>query len=341
VRLAVPKRYYPAAIIAALLIAAVLFYFFANFTFDLVYLLTIIWIGMLVLLLWYGNMAISGILDLKLPWSRYLSVRFFVQLVVSTIYALLCFNASYILFKTLFTSDPPTAGQLMAVNFYGILFTLPVFSIYYVVHFIREWKQSKIESEQLQKETIKSQLDSLKNHLDPHFLFNNLNILSSLIDKDQKGSQEYLNKFAEVYRYMLQNNSSDPILIKDELDFLTTYIDLIKTRFGEAVQVKQKLAEDAEFKQIPPLTLQMLVENCIKHNTMSIEKPLNIIIEADEEYLTVRNNLQGRPVGVASNKSGLKNIKNRYAFFTDKPVLVENNGNYFTVKVPILEIEEI
>jgi LytS/YehU family sensor histidine kinase len=141
---------------------------------------------------------------------------------------------------------------------------------------------------------------------------------------------------------MLQNNSTDPILIKDEMDFLNTYIDLIKTRFGPAVHLNICVSNEAGMMQIPPLTLQMLVENAIKHNVMSMDKPLQIEIRDDEEgYLVISNNLQGRPTGISSNKSGLNNIKNRYSFFTDKPVLIENDGNYFRVKVPVIEIEEI
>jgi len=132
-------------------------------------LITIGWVLMMSLLLWFGNKTINRFLNKELPWSDYLTLRFFIQMLASLTYALICINISYLVFKLLFTEDPPSPGQIFMVNVYSIFLILPVFSIYYVVFFIKEWKISKIESEQFQKESLKSQSTNLKNHLNPHF----------------------------------------------------------------------------------------------------------------------------------------------------------------------------
>lgn len=305
-------------------------------------LITAAWLAIIVLLLYLGNKAITSFLNKELPWSDYLTTRFFVQLLASLIYALICFNGSYFIFKILFTNDPPSPSQIFAVNLYSVLVILPAFSIYYVMYFMKEWKKSKVESEALQKESVKSQLLSLKNHLDPHFLFNNLNILSTLIEKGEENSTEYLNKFAEVYRYMLQNNNKELILLSDELEFIQSYLQLIKMRFRNALRFDVDIPTEKLELTIPPLTIQMLIENCVKHNALNESNPLNIDIKyIDDDYLLIQNNITARKVKFQSNGSGLQNIKNRYSFFTDKPVSIENNGAHFKVLVPLIELEEI
>jgi sensor histidine kinase YesM len=305
-------------------------------------LVTVAWLAIIIVLLYLGNRAITRFLNKELPWSDYLTTRFFVQLLASLIYALICFHGSYFVFKILFTNDLPSPSQIFAVNLYSVLVILPAFSIYYVMYFMKEWKKSKVESEALQKESVKSQLLSLKNHLDPHFLFNNLNILSTLIEKGEENSTEYLNKFAEVYRYMLQNNTKELILLSDELEFIQSYLQLIKMRFRNALRFDVEIPTEKLELTIPPLTIQMLIENCVKHNALNESNPLNIDIKyIDDDYLLIQNNLTARKVKFQSNGSGLQNIKNRYSFFTDKPVSIENDGAHLKVLIPLIELEEI
>ncbi len=341
-RLEFNRQHLPIYTIIGALVIVLLVFLFINYEVDPMLLITLGWLAIIILLLYIGNRAITRFLNKELPWSEFLTTRFFVQLLASLIYALICFNGSYFIFKLIFTNDPPSPSQIIAVNLYSVLVILPVFSIYYVVYFMKEWEKSKIESEALQKESVKSQLLNLKNHLDPHFLFNNLNILSTLIEKGEKNSTEYLNKFAEVYRYMLQNNAKELILLSDELEFIQSYLKLIKMRFRDALRFDVDIPSEKLDLTIPPLTIQMLIENCIKHNSLDESNPLNIEIKyQQEDYLMVQNNLTARKVKFQSNGSGLENIKNRYSFFTDKQVNIENNGAFFRVQVPLIELEEI
>ena len=304
--------------------------------------ITISWFLLVVLLLWLGNSLISGFLDKKLPWRKYVTARFFIQLGLTIIYSLFCINTSYLLFKHLFTSDPPVWEQVVLTNIYGLLLILPTFSIYFGIHFLKAWKKSELETEKLQKESVRSQLEALRNHLDPHFLFNNLNILSTLIDKNKNLSKEYLEKFAEVYRIILQNEVSELITLKKELDFIKSYLYLIKIRFQDDIKIDLNVDDHLKMKMIPPLSIQMLIENCIKHNAITETSPLiiNIFTEGDK-YLVIKNNLKPKKITGDKKSSGLENIGNRYRYFTDEELKVERSAAHFTVKIPLLEIEEL
>lgn len=341
-KIAFNRQLLPIYLITSGLLLVFVIYLFYNFNLNIIVAITIGWIVLIAFLLWIGNRTITKFLNKELPWAEYLTLRFFIQLLASLIYALICINLSYLAFKLVFTQDPPSPEQVFLVNIYSIFLILPIFSIYYVVYFIKQWKKSKLESEKLQNESIKSQLDSLKNHLDPHFLFNNLNILSGLIEKGEERSKDYLNKFAEVYRYMLQNNSMELIPVTQELEFIDSYMHLIKMRYQNALIFNIDIPEEKLDYTLPPLTIQMLLENCIKHNALSPEQPLKIeIAYKNDDYLSVKNNITARKIKYHSNGSGLENIKSRYTFYTDKKVNVENNGASFRVDIPILEIEEI
>ena len=306
------------------------------------YYMTFGWVVLIIALLWTGNAQISKYLDYKLPWLEYGTVRFFSQLASGLIYSLLVINLSYLVLKTLFTTDPPSITQIIVMNTYGVLIILPVISIYFGVHFLRSWRKSELEAEKFQKESIKSQLEALKNHLDPHFLFNNLNILSSLIDKDKDLSQAYLEKFAEIYRVILQSNVTEVIPLSKEMDFINAYIYLIKIRFEENIEISMQLDSESTSKMLPPLTLQMLVENAIKHNIITESKPLKIEISSNgSQSLIVKNNLNPKPTAKNDSGSGLENIENRYAYFTNEKIKLKNDGVYFTVEVPLIEMDEI
>ena len=303
--------------------------------------LALTWVALIVALFVLGNKFIWRAMDRFLGWAKFMSIRFFSQLFVSLAYILFLINSSYFLLKELVTADPPTPEQVFNMNIIGAIIAIPLLSISFGLHFLRAWKTSELESEMLQKENMKSQLEALKNHLDPHFLFNNLNILAALIDKDTKLSKQFLEKFAEVYRFLLQNKGDELVDLKNELHFLESYIFLINCRFQSNVKFDSHISCDRDACFIPPLTVQMLIENGIKHNIISDAKPLTFKLFVEDEYLVIENNLQPKNLENYSHKSGLNNIKARYAHFTDMEVKVEKSEDAFKVKVPLIEIEEI
>ena len=166
--------------------------------------------------------------------------------------------------------------------------------------------------------------------------------MSTLIDKNKDLSKEYLEKFAEVYRIILQNEVSELITLKKELEFIRSYLYLIKIRFQDDINIDLNVADHLKMKMIPPLSIQMLIENCIKHNAITETSPLVINISTeDDRYLTVKNNLKPKKMLNNKKSSGLENIRNRYAYFTDEELKVEKSATHFTVKIPLLEIEEL
>ena len=279
-------------------------------------------------------------LDKVLPWLEHGNKRFYWQLGIGILLSLLIINVSYFILKFGLTSAPPVVTQILSMNVLGILILLPTISINFGVQFLSNWKTAQVNSETFQKETIRAELTTLKNHLDPHFLFNNLNILSSLISVDPELSQTYLEKFADVYRNILKSSKEELVTLNEELRFIASYLYLLEIRFEDTIQTFIDVESSAHKKYLPPLTLQMLIENAIKHNVISEKRPLKIHISYQNGYLSVKNQLQEKRVEQRnSGKSGLDNIQKRYSYFTDKEVQIFKNIDNFIVKVPLIDLE--
>lgn len=189
----------------------------------------------------------------------------------------------------------------------------------------------------LKEENIRSQFEALKNQINPHFLFNNLNILSSLIFIDQEAAGKYIRQLSRVYRYVLDMKNSELVLLDDELRFLDSYTFLLKMRYGDNLVITYDIPDEMKVKKIAPVVMQMLFENAIKHNVVSNKKPLHISITSkDHSYLSVKNNLQPKSSVQISSRIGLDNIKRRYRFLTSRKVIIKKTLKSFEVKIPLL-----
>lgn len=300
------------------------------------------WILLLILLLFAGNRFISGMLDRWLPWARFSGLRFAVHVLLSLAYSLICLNVSYYTFKIIFTEDPPTPYQFTVMNIYGLVVVLGVILVYFSLYLLKAWRRTALESERLQKETIKSELNALRTHLDPHFLFNNLNILDALIEKNPKAARHFLSRFSEVYRFLLRKKDAELITLNEELDFLQAYLFLIQTRFEDNVQVHMHVCKAHRHMSLPPLALQILIENCLKHNVIDEDTPLHInVMSRKDGYLSISNNLRPRSHKMPGTGTGLENIKNRYSYFTDKELKIRTEENQYIVDIPLIEVENI
>lgn len=190
--------------------------------------------------------------------------------------------------------------------------------------------------QQLKEEYAKMLYKQLKDQINPHFLFNSLNVLVSLINKDAQRATDYTKKLSDVYRYVLTHDMEDTVTVKNELEFIRNYIEVLQIRFGEGLQVRLAVNEDALRKRIPSMALQVLVENAVKHNALTISQPLTIDIESEEAYLIVSNNIMPRFRVERSTKIGLKNLNKKYLIVARKKILVENREEKFIVKIPLL-----
>lgn len=200
----------------------------------------------------------------------------------------------------------------------------------------REILQLQTKAQTLEKEKTQVQYENLKQHLNPHFLFNSLTSLSSLIRINQKLAGEFLDGMSRIYRYILQSKDSELVPLKDEIRFIQTFISLQKTRFNEGLQVNLRIEEEYVHQKIVPVTLQNLIENAIKHNIVDEETPLVIELFVEEGYLLVKNNLQKKSFVDTSNKQGLDNLLSLYKYLSDRPMLIEEDEHYFTVKIPLI-----
>lgn len=216
-----------------------------------------------------------------------------------------------------------------------------VIVIYECAYFFGRWEHSLYESERLKKESLISQLELLKNQISPHFLFNSLNALITLVPEDPNLSVQFIQRLSNVYRHVLNYNEKNVIGLETELKFLDDYIFLNKMRFGENLHIVYQLPVNLEQMQVIPFTLQMLVENAIKHNIVSGKKPLTIVISKEGNFIVVKNNLQIKTSGVESTGMGLRNIANRYELLTNKQVEVVADTTDFSVSFPIIYNSEL
>lgn len=215
-----------------------------------------------------------------------------------------------------------------------------VASIYEGIFFYQRWKEAIIETERLKRENVQSQLEGLKSQVNPHFLFNSLNTLIYIIPEDTDKAVTFVRKLSKVYRYILEIRDKELIPVSEELAFLQSYIFLLKERFGESFEVSINVGPEYHSLKIVPLSLQMLLENAIKHNVISKSKPLLVEVFIDEQgLLIVRNNLQKKVQQMPSTNVGLENIKTRYAFFTEDKVLVQETPTCFMVSLPLVEAQ--
>lgn len=215
-------------------------------------------------------------------------------------------------------------------------------SIFYLIlnrksHF--RMRKMEIQAQQLMKENALAQFEALKNQVSPHFLFNSLSILSSLVHVDAHLSERFIDQLSKAYRYILEQKDNDTVSLRTELEFLKSYAFLLKIRFENKFDVNVIVTEQqAEKYRIAPLTLQLLIENCVKHNRMSENEPLVISISIKDDYLIVVNPVRARSEleKRTSTRIGLANIKNRYQILTKSPVQIEQGENLFTVKIPLI-----
>lgn len=203
--------------------------------------------------------------------------------------------------------------------------------------FFEKWQKVVDEAENLKKENLQSQLEGLKGQVKPHFLFNSLNALSSLISEEPGKAEKFLDEMSKVYRYMLRSNEDGLTTVEAEIQFIQSYYHMLKTRYGDSLELTSNIEERFLPYQLPPHTLQMLVENAVKHNMMMKESPLHIlIITTNSGKLIVTNNLQRKNSKVMSNKIGLTNISNKYKLMKQDEIIVSDDGKEFSVVIPLM-----
>ena len=276
-------------------------------------------------------------LDRKLPWLqnplKRLIVQFFVTIGLSVVIIVLAIFLTSLLWHQKMNSNFfIETGTFMVKIAFTFVFLGSLISN--AIMFFMKWKEAAVQQEKLKREQLALQYETLKSQVNPHFLFNNLNSLTSLISSNPDKAIDFVKKLSEVYRYVLDQKNNELVALELELKFLESYVFLQKIRFESNLDV-QIAVQAGNFKVIP-LSVQMLVENAIKHNEISDKNPLIIrIFSTEDGYLTVKNKLQ-RKIGSEGSGSGIQNIKERYQFFTDKKVVIAESSGDFVVRIPLL-----
>ena len=295
--------------------------------------------------LWFANGTAVDWLDRFVTWRAAPVRRFLLTMGVSLLVSLVAIFLVNLTFRTLYFHQPVRVmftARVWAEFAFPLIVTVLLSLFQHSRAFLLKWREAAIRAERLEKETAVARLDSLRRQVDPHFLFNSLNALTSLVEEnDPARAVRFIRQLSQVYRYVLDSESQELVPLADELRFADSYLYLQKTRLGEALVVEMDLPPAQELAQffVPPLALQLLLENVIKHNTAFQADPLRIAVRLDVAggTLTVRNTLRPRRLGDNEKSgTGLKNLAARYAFLTDKPLVIGQDSGEFVVTLPLL-----
>lgn len=304
------------------------------------FLINMTYSGLFWVFLWKGSEYLVDLLNRYYSWLEHPIKRLFLSVFAVAFYTasvvlVLNFLVDLLVFQKSLEQSIKELADVPVVT--TVIVTLAINAVMHGRAFLFEWRQSSIDMEKLKTEQVFTQFQSLKNQVNPHFLFNSLNALSSLVYDNQAKAVEFIRKLSEVYRYVLDQKDEEVVSIKEEVRFLSNFVFLQKIRFGENLQFEIEGEESEGF--IPPLALQLLVENAIKHNVVSEQHPLSIKVTINEEHCVVKNNVKEK-LDKDSTGIGLENLKARYGFICDREVVIEKSDNQFVVKIPVLKFRK-
>lgn len=290
----------------------------------------------------------SSMLDKVIPWTERPFMRFSVQLLTQIVFVIILMILLYYIGSMVYTykEKPTFEEELNSIQFVYVCVILGILiSAVTTGNFLlQKWTATMMEATELKLKTaefkeiaMQAELQSLKLQLDPHFMFNNFSTLSELISEDQLKAEVFLRNLSRVYRYMIVNLNKNIVSLEEELKFVDAYLYLIRIRYGENVVVSVDINND-DGRGIPPITLQLLIENAIKHNAATKSNPLMIDIYNTDSHIVVSNNLQRIKLSIPSARIGLQNIRSRYALLSeDLPSILENEHS-FSVYLPLLPL---
>ncbi len=304
-----------------------------NIKLSFLYTIMIAWI------LWEGNRFLHFSLRSYFDWINKPVQKITVLVMSIAFYTVPISVLLLVGWYKLFSSDPPDWEIIKQSTLIILIAVIFITHVYETAFMVKESESEIIKNEQLQRAKAEAELEALKNQIDPHFIFNSLNTLSYFIEEKPVKAKLFNDTLAEVYRYILQNKSRNLVLLREEIQFLQNYFLLLQIRFEKGVQLKIHIDEQVfEEFLIPPISLQVLAENAIKHNEFSEETPLSVELTINNGELTVYNVVRKKIMRKASSKIGLQNLQERYRLITSREISVTERDVDFTVNLPILKI---
>jgi hypothetical protein len=298
--------------------------------------------GMFSFGLGFGNGLLNSYLSTKWDWIKDTNKRVTAGIVGTILYTVpIVLGINYITWVVIHDLDPALffSGNRFMIHLFYIILSLGISTFLHAKDFMKNWKTAMTQESTKQEIVAKTEtakFESLKNQIDPHFLFNSLNVLTSLIGENPYQAEKFTTKLSKIYRYVLEQRNKDLIPLSEELKFAKTYMELLGMRFEDAVQFEIPSTVSNEELKIVPLSLQLLLENAVKHNVVSSSKPLTIRIYEQDDCLIIENNINPKEAMGKSTKVGLRNIADRYGLITQKRVMIENDNTTFKVSLPLL-----
>ena len=291
------------------------------------------------ILLIEGHQLKSKWLENSRAWKVNFRRRLFLELTIAVIYPIPIVVGSYsflylVIWKT--TLFLPSIIMYCGYVIFISLFFMVFVNINYI---IEDWRNSILKNENLEKENIKAKLEALQTQLSPHFLFNNFNIIDALIETNPDLARKYIQGLSTVFRYILDNKNRELVTLESELHFIKEFMFLMETRFDKNILLRIVLPKECLRLYIPPVSLQLIIENAIKHNEISSRNQLTIAIESKEQdYLTVSNNIKVKKGISKGTGTGLNNISERYRYLTSKEIMVNHDKNNYQISIPLLKV---
>lgn len=287
----------------------------------------------------YANSGVFCYLDKVFEENRFspkrITIGFLASFVISLVVIFLLRVFEEVIYKH-HTFEEYLAEEKPANFLLAIVITFIITISYYAFHFYKAYNENRVKEQKIIAGTANAQFESLKNQIDPHFLFNSLNVLSSLIEENPDNAQRFTTSLSKIYRYVLEQKDKELVSVQEELNFAKTYMNLLKMRFENSISFELPEQFENNEAKVVPLSLQLLLENTIKHNIVSEQKPLHIKIFVKDNCLVVQNVLQKKEVLQDRRGVGLQNIVSRYAILTQRKVLIEETTTHFSVYLPIL-----
>lgn len=290
---------------------------------------------------WLGNAYIYAFLDKKFSWHEHLVKRAIWGSLALIGYSVFAYVIVQFIMFWIVQGGLPERSFYWALrsSYIAITVSFIVSLTFVAIGFFRKWRESLLEAERFKAEMMLYKYEALQNQINPHFLFNSFNVLSDLVYENQDKAVDFIRQMSQLFRYVLDSRDKELVPIGEELEFIKAYSYLLQTRFEDKLTIRLdfKAGED---EMIVPMTLQLLIENCVKHNEISASQALAVEITRKGEYLEVENNLQLKAVGPDSKKTGLSNIRQQFKYFTNKEIMIRETDKSFSVAVPIIKTRE-
>lgn len=289
-------------------------------------------------IIWQGNRYLLFTLRSYFNWYNKPVKKIIALLLAVTFYTIPVGSLLNIGWFHLFNKGVVNWNAVFTATLIIMICVIFITHVYETVFLVKDSESEMLRNEQLERARAEAELEALKNQIDPHFIFNSLNTLSHLITVNPAKAKLFNDNLADVYRYILQNKARGLVLLREEMEFAGNYFSLLKIRFENAVQLITELDEDSyDLYLIPPISLQVLMENAIKHNEFTDAEPMIIQLKLGDEKLMIKNKVSKKDSGKNSSRIGLVNLAERYRLITNKEIIVTEEDNYFTVALPVLK----